>query len=153
MSVVDVVILALVAGLAALGWRGDGLVRAIWAFVGTLVGTGPRPRAGPPRPRRRRLVDLGRDGRGRRRRGLRGSGAVRPAVGGAAGARARLGWTPPERFDHAGGLAFGVATALGISWALGLALAGSTFPNISASANGSVALQALDRAPMPLTTG
>ena len=150
MSVVDVVILALVVGLAALGWR-DGLVRALWAFVGTLVGTAAGLLLAP-------AVFSG--------TGLSlwvGMGAVAvvatfAVAGRLAGlwverrVRARVTWSPRERVDRVGGVVFGVVTALAVSWALGLALAGSAFAAISSSANGSVGLRALDKAPWPLTS-
>lgn len=149
MTAVDGAILVVVVLFGFIGWY-DGLVRAVWAFVGLLTGTA----AGIA------LVPLLLDGRG-----LTvwvAITAVTVVIGCAIGARylatsterrlrSSLGWTPRHWVDRPVGAVFGSAAALSVSGMLGLALAGSSLPDVATATNRSLTLRLLDRADLPLS--
>lgn len=142
---------AIVVAVVAVGCLGayDGLVRAFWALLGILVGTALGMILVP-------LlfgsVDLSL---------WVGLLSLVLLIGLAAGgrevavrlekrARMRLGWSPVPWLDRIGGAGLGVAAGLGFSWMVGLALAGSTLPNLAPAANGSTLLRTLDHT-LPLS--
>ena len=143
--------LAIVVAVLAVGCLGayDGLVRAFWALLGILAGTAlgmvlvpllfgsVDPSLWVGLVSLVVLVGLGAGGR---------EVAVRLEKR----TLMRLGWTPVPWLDRAGGAVLGIAAGLGFSWMVGLALAGSTLPNLAPAANGSMLLRTLDRT-LPLS--
>lgn len=142
MTFVDVAIVVAVAGSAWLGWR-DGLVRAVWALVGILCGTAVGlvlvPFAFQDLPLSWWLAEL----------------SLVVVVGCAVGGRYlaillerrllfRIGWTPMPWTDRTFGVVLGAMAGMGFSWAVGVALAGSTLPNLAPAADSSVVLRHLD---------
>ncbi|MFC7493183.1 MULTISPECIES: MarP family serine protease [unclassified Nocardioides] len=148
MTLFDAAILVAVALVGVLGYR-DGLVRALWALVGVLLGTAIG------------LVVVPLAFQGVGLSWWLGLISVCVVVGCAAvgrylvlrleqRVRTRSSWRPVPWLDRTAGAVFGVLTGLGFSWLVGVALAGSVLPHLSAAANGSSVLRQLDGR-MPLS--
>ncbi|WP_110181009.1 MarP family serine protease [Nocardioides solisilvae] len=150
MNAIDALVLAAVVGVGTLCWA-EGLVRAVWGYSGLVLGTALGLLTAPLVLVRvelsvwtamAALCFVGVTALVVRALVLR--------VGRRVGRVAR--WRPPHWLDRPGGLVFGVVVALGVSWMIGLALAGSTVDSLAAGANRSVVLRALDRVPLPWST-
>ncbi len=149
MNVLDGVIVVAVVAFALLGWR-DGLVRAVWAYGGILVGAAigivlvPLVLGRAPLSVWVTLAALVLVG-------------VAAAIGRVVAVwlerrlRLTLGWSPRSWLDHPGGAVFATVAALSVSWMLGSALAGSSLPVLVGWANRSVVLTAIDHVPLPVS--
>lgn len=147
MNPIDALVLAAVIGVGTLCWA-EGLMRALWGYSGLMLGTAAGLVLAPLVLSRVELsvwVALG---------ALCFVGATALAVraltirvGRRVGRFAR--WRPPRWIDRPGGMVFGIVVALGVSWMIGLALAGSNVESLTGAANRSVALRTLDKVPLP----
>ncbi|GAA1757709.1 MarP family serine protease [Nocardioides hankookensis] len=148
MTYVDVAIVVAVIGVGLLGYH-DGLVRALWALGGVLVGTAVGMIVVPVVFRHAGLswwvAEL----------------SLVVLVGCAAGGRSlallvekrlrsRIGWTPVPWVDRTLGTVLGVMAGMGFSWMVGVALAGSALPDLAPAADRSMVLRTLDRG-LPLS--
>lgn len=146
---VDALIVFAALVIGALGWR-EGFVRALWGYTGLLAGTALGIVVVP--------LLLGRVGVS-----LGVSIAALVVVGACAigvrflavaadrRLRTSIRWAPRRRLDRPAGLVFGIVATLGVSWMIGLAVAGSNLPGLSAAANRSVVLQLVDRLHLPVS--
>jgi len=148
-NLLDGAIAFAVLGFALLGWR-DGLVRAVWAYGGVLVGAAAGIVLAPyllgwaPLSVWTTLAAL---------LVVAFAAVVGRAVAVWAERRLRLtlGWTPRSWLDRPGGAVFAGIAALSVSWMLGSALAGSSLPVLATWANRSVVLTAMDHVPLPVS--
>ncbi|WP_101523077.1 MarP family serine protease [Nocardioides houyundeii] len=150
MNPVDALILAAVLLVAALGWS-EGLVRALWGYTGLMLGTALGLVLAPivledvglsVWVALAALVIVGASAVGVRILAVRLEHRL----------RTRINWHPRPWLDHPGGLVFGIVAALGVSWMLGLALAGSNVSSVAGAANRSVALRTLNDVHLPLSS-
>lgn len=149
MNVLDGLILVGVVAIALLGWR-DGLVRAIWAYGGVLVGAAlgialvPLLLGWAPLSTWLTLTAL-------LVVGIAAATGRVVAIWLESRLLASLGRGPRNRWDRSAGAAFATVAALSVSWMLGSALAGSSLPLLVTFANRSAVLTAMDRLPLPLS--
>lgn len=128
----------------------EGFARAAWGFTGTLAGTTAGLLVVPS------LLDdfdlsvwvsmaavalMGAFALGTRALALAAEKRV----------RTRVEMRVPSTLNRVAGGAFGLAIAVGVSWMVGLALAGSALPGVAAAANQSRALELLNDADLPLS--
>lgn len=148
MNWTDLVILVVAGGFAWLGWN-EGLVRAVWAFTGLILGTMlgivlvPVMFGGLTINVWVSLASLG----------VVAVAAVATRavmVQVEKRLRSRIAWTPRAAIDRPAGSAFGVGATLSISWMLGLALLGSNLPHLSSAAGGSLIVNTMDSLDLPL---
>ena len=149
MNAVDVIILVAVVLFSIIGWY-EGLVRALWAFVGWMTGAALGIAVVPFLLGSMHLsiwvailavTTVGACALGGRY----------VAVAAEKRLRAGVGWTPRGWIDHPGGAVFGLVATLGVSWMLGLALAGSSLPDAATAANTSRVLRLLEQAHLPVS--
>jgi S1-C subfamily serine protease len=150
MNPVDGLILASALVVAALCWS-EGLIRALWGYTGLMLGTALGLVLAP--------LALSRVG-------LSVWVAIGALVIVAASAvvvrilavrlehrlRTRIQWHPRPWLDRPGGVVFGIIATLGVSWMLGLAIAGSNLDTVAAAANRSTTLRLLNAADLPLSS-
>ena len=147
--VVDIVVVVGIVCGVLLGLS-EGLARGLWGFTGVLVGTGVGLAVVP------RLLG-----------GLELSVWVSmAALAGVAAAavvfralflvaercvRERFGYGIRQPYDRVLGAVFGGAVAVGVTWMLGLALAGSVLPRVGPAVSSSAAIELLNDARLPLS--
>ncbi len=146
---VDVTIVVAVVIFAVVGWR-DGLIRAVLAYAGFLVGAATGVALAPVLLARFNLSVWS------------ALVAIALVVAGAWIGRwvavkvdhtLRLwsGWQPLDWIDRPGGALVGAAAAIGTAWMLALAVANSAVPDLSAAVSRSVIVQAMNKFPPPFS--
>ena len=147
--VVDIVVIVVIVCGVLLG-RSEGLARGLWGFTGVLIGTGVGLAVVP------RVLG-----------GLELSiwvslGALAVVAVAAVvcrtllllverRARERYGYGIRQPYDRVLGAVFGGAVAVGVTWMVGLALAGSVLPRVAPAVSSSTAIKLLDDARLPLS--
>jgi S1-C subfamily serine protease len=147
--VVDIVVIVVIVCGVLIG-RSEGLARGLWGFTGVLIGTGVGLAVVP------RVLG-----------GLELSiwvslGALAVVAVAAVvcrtllllaerRARERYGYGIRQPYDRVLGAVFGGAVAVGVTWMVGLALAGSVLPRVAPAVSSSTAIRLLDDARLPLS--
>lgn len=147
--VVDIVVIVVIVCGVLLG-RSEGLARGLWGFTGVLIGTGVGLAVVP------RVLG-----------GLELSiwvslGALAVVTVAAVvfrtllllaerRARERYGYGLRQPYDRVLGAVFGGAVAVGMTWMVGLALAGSVLPRVAPAVSSSTAIKLLNDARLPLS--